>query len=179
MQKMQVWSLSQEDPMEKEMATHSIIFAWEIPPGKSHGWEEPGRLQSMGSLRDWMTSLLLFPFMHWKKKWQTHCSILAWRIPGTEEPSGLLSMRSHRVGYDWSNLAAAAETFLGGSVVKNSPANAEDAGLIPESERSHREGSGNPLHCSWLGNPMDRGVRCTTVHTVAKRQTRLSDWTTA
>ena len=38
----------------------------------------------------------------------THTSILAWRIPGTEEPSGLLSMGSHRVGQDWSDLAAAA-----------------------------------------------------------------------
>ena len=38
----------------------------------------------------------------------THSSILAWRIPGTEEPGGLLSMGSHRVGHDWSDLAAAA-----------------------------------------------------------------------
>ena len=38
----------------------------------------------------------------------THSSILAWRIPGTEEPGGLLSMGSHRVGHDWSHLAAAA-----------------------------------------------------------------------
>ena len=38
----------------------------------------------------------------------THSSILAWRIPGTVEPSGLPSMGSHRVGHDWSNLAAAA-----------------------------------------------------------------------
>ena len=38
----------------------------------------------------------------------THSSILAWRIPGTEEPSGLPSMGSHRVGHDWSDLAAAA-----------------------------------------------------------------------
>ena len=38
----------------------------------------------------------------------THSSILAWRIPGTEEPSGLLSMGSHRVGHNLSNLAAAA-----------------------------------------------------------------------
>ena len=40
----------------------------------------------------------------------TPSSILAWRIPGTEEPSGLLSMGSHRVGHDWSDLAAAAAT---------------------------------------------------------------------
>ena len=43
MQEMQVQSLDQEDPLEKAMATHSSILAWEIP------WtEEPGRLQSMG-----------------------------------------------------------------------------------------------------------------------------------
>ena len=38
----------------------------------------------------------------------THSSVLAWRIPGTEEPGGLPSMRSHSVGHDWSDLAAAA-----------------------------------------------------------------------
>ena len=38
----------------------------------------------------------------------THSSVLAWRIPGTGEPSGLPSMGSHRVGHDWSDLAAAA-----------------------------------------------------------------------
>ena len=38
----------------------------------------------------------------------THSSVLAWRIPGTGEPSGLLSMGSHRVGHNWSDLAAAA-----------------------------------------------------------------------
>ena len=38
----------------------------------------------------------------------THSSILAWRIPGTEEPGGMPSMGSHRIGHDWSDLAAAA-----------------------------------------------------------------------
>ena len=50
------------------MATHSRTFAWKIP------WmEEPGRLQSMGSLtvgHDWATSLSLFTFMHWRRKRQ-------------------------------------------------------------------------------------------------------------
>ena len=53
---------------EKAMAPHSSICAWKIP------WmEEPGRLQCMGSLRvrhDWATSLSLFTFMHWRRKWQ-------------------------------------------------------------------------------------------------------------
>ena len=38
----------------------------------------------------------------------THSSVLAWRIPGMEEPAGLPSVGSHRVGHDWSDLAAAA-----------------------------------------------------------------------
>ena len=41
----------------------------------------------------------------------THSSVLAWRIPGTWEPGGLSSMGSHRVGYDRSDLAAAAAEF--------------------------------------------------------------------
>ena len=54
---------------EKAMATHSSTLAWKIP------WtEEPGGLQSMGSLRvrhDWVTSLSLFTFLHWRRKWQS------------------------------------------------------------------------------------------------------------
>ena len=53
---------------EKAMAPHSSTLAWKIP------WtEEPGRLWSMGSLtveHDWVTSLSLFTFMHWRRKWQ-------------------------------------------------------------------------------------------------------------
>ena len=55
MQEMWVQSLGQKDPLEKEIATHSRILAWEIP------WtEEPGKLQFMGSQRvrhDWATEL--------------------------------------------------------------------------------------------------------------------------
>ena len=46
-----------------------------------------------------------------EKEMATHCSILAWRIPGTEEPVGLPSMGSHRVGHDGSDLAAAAVLY--------------------------------------------------------------------
>ena len=91
---------------EKAMAPHSSTLAWKIP------WtEEPGRLQSMGSLgarHDWATSLSLFTFMHWRRKWQPHSSILAWRIPGTGEPGGLPSLGLQRVRHDQSDLAAAA-----------------------------------------------------------------------
>ena len=48
-----------------------------------------------------------------EKEMATHSSILAWRIPGTEEPGGLLSKGSHRVGHGWSDLAAAAAAAAG------------------------------------------------------------------
>ena len=54
--------------LEKVMAPHSSTLACKTP-----GTEEPGRLQSMGSRRvgqDWATSLSLFTFMHWRRKWQ-------------------------------------------------------------------------------------------------------------
>ena len=48
-----------------------------------------------------------FHFHALEKEMATHSSVLAWRIPGTVEPGGLLSMGSHRVGHNWSDLAAA------------------------------------------------------------------------
>ena len=53
-----------------------------------------------------------FHFHALEKEMTTHSSVLAWRIPGMGEPSGLPSMGSHRVGHDWSNLAAAAALLL-------------------------------------------------------------------
>ena len=83
--------------LEKAMAPHSRILAWKIP------WtEEPGGLQSMGSLRVGHDSKLTFTFQFpaLEKEMATYSSVLAWRIPGTGEPDGLLSMGSHRVGHD-------------------------------------------------------------------------------
>ena len=63
-----VFKPEHKDLLEKAMAPHFSTLAWKIP------WtEEPGALQSMGSLRvghDWVTSLSLFTFMHWRRKWQ-------------------------------------------------------------------------------------------------------------
>ena len=58
--------------------------------------------------------------------------------------------------------------FPSGSVVKNLPASARDAGSIHESGRSSGEGNGNPLQEFCLGNPMDRGDWQARVHRVAK-----------
>ena len=80
------------------MALHSSTLAWKIL-----GTEEPGRLQSMGSLKS-QTQLsdftFTFRFHALEKEMATHSGVLAWRIPGMGEPSGLLSMGSHRVGHD-------------------------------------------------------------------------------
>ena len=63
-----LFKLYQGHCLEKAMAPHSSTLAWKIP------WmEEPDGLQSMGSRRvghDWATSLSLFTFMHWRRKWQ-------------------------------------------------------------------------------------------------------------
>ena len=67
-----VWAIREAhiyiSPSEKAMASHSSTLAWKIP------WaEEPGGLQSMGSQRvgqGWATSLSLFTFMHWRRKWK-------------------------------------------------------------------------------------------------------------
>ena len=70
--------------VEKAMAPHSSTLAWKIPRT-----EEPGRLQSMGLLRvrhDWATSLSLFPFMHWRRKWQPTLVFL----PGESQGRGSL-----------------------------------------------------------------------------------------
>ena len=90
------------------LASHSSTFAWKTP------WtEEPGGLQSMGSLRvghDWATSLSFFTFMHWRRNWQPTPVFL----PGESQGQGSLvgcivqSMGSHRVGHDWRDLAAVA-----------------------------------------------------------------------
>ena len=82
------WLSSSSKPadtlLEKAMAPHSSTLAWKIP------WaEEPDRLQSMGSLRvrhDWTTSLSLFTFMHWRRKWQPTPVFL----PGESQGQGSL-----------------------------------------------------------------------------------------
>ena len=64
--------------------------------------------------------------------------------------------------------------FLDGLVIKNPPANAGDAGLIPASGKLSEEGNGNSLQYSCLENPMDRGACLAIVHGVTKSWTRLS-----
>ena len=77
------------------IAPHSSALARRIP------WmEEPGELQSMGSLRVRQDFTFTFHFHSLEKEMATDSSTLAWKIPWTEEPGELQSMGSVRVGHD-------------------------------------------------------------------------------
>ena len=102
--------------MGEGMATHSSTLAWKIPCT-----EEPGRLQSMGSRRvrqDWATSLSLFTFMHWRRKWQPtpvflpgesqgRGSLVGCRLWGRTESTWLT-----RLGSSSSSLVSGQLTYL-------------------------------------------------------------------
>ena len=80
------------------MAPHSSALAWKIP------WtEEPGGLQSMWSLRDghdWASSLSLFTFMHWRRKWQPTPVFL----PGESQDGGAWWAALYGVAQSWRRL---------------------------------------------------------------------------
>ena len=124
-----------------------------------------------------------FHFHALEKEMATHSSVLAWKIPGTGEPGGRLSMGSHRVRYDWSDLAAAAaatstsEAYLVVLVVKNLPVNAgdvRDMGSIPGSGRFPRK-EGMATHSSILAwrIPWTEEPGGLTVHRVTNSKTQL------
>ena len=98
-------------------------------PGKSHGRRSlVGCSHGVAKSWAWLSDFTFtFNFHALEKEMATHSSVLAWRIPGTEEPGRLPSKGSHRVGHDWSYLAAAAAAYgVGASLVahlvKNPPA---------------------------------------------------------
>ena len=78
-------------------------------PGKSHGWRSLVGCSPWGCEESDTTEQLHFQssLSCIGEEMATHSSVLAWRIPGTGEPDGLLSTGSHRVEHDWSDLAAA------------------------------------------------------------------------
>ena len=86
------------------MASHSSTLAWRIP------WtEEPGRLQSMGLLRighDWATSLSLFTFMHWRRKWQPTPVFLPGESQWQRSLLGCRLWGRTESGHSWRVLAA-------------------------------------------------------------------------
>ena len=78
-----------------------------------------------------------------------------------------------RIQFNKQSLRVFFRSFLGGSGGKGSAYNVVDPGLIPGLGRSPGKGNGNPLQCSCLENPMNRGAWRATVHSVAKSWTPL------
>ena len=106
---LQCQAYSWEHNKAPAIAPHSSTLALKIP------WMgEPGRLESMGSLRvrhDWATSLSLFTLMHWRRKWQPTPVFLPVESPGRGRLVGC-RLRGRRVGHNWSDLAAAVTVFI-------------------------------------------------------------------
>ena len=92
------------------MAIHSSTLAWRIP------WmEEAGKVTVHGVTKSqtWLSDFTFtFHFHALEKEMATHSSVLVWRTPGTGKPGDLLSMESHRVGHDGSDLAAATTAHI-------------------------------------------------------------------
>ena len=77
-------------------------------PGKSHG-QRSLVVHRVVESQTWLSDFTFISHFHaLEKEMAAHSSVLAWRIPGSAEPGGLPSMGSHRVGHNWSDLAAAA-----------------------------------------------------------------------
>ena len=75
----------------------------------SYNWNVKPIVRYCVAFSDWF--LLPYNMLLREREMATHSSILAWRVPGTEEPGGLPSMGLYRVGHDWSDLAAACFTM--------------------------------------------------------------------
>ena len=112
---------------------------------------------------------LFFHFHALEKEMATHSRVLAWRIPGTGERGGLPSMGSHRVGHEWSNLAAAAAALLFSCyVMSNSmqPHRLQTPGFsVPHSLPEFAQ-----IHVHWFSD-----VRPTWLHTLGCLA--LGEWT--
>ena len=106
---------------EKAIAPHSNTLAWKIP------WaEEPARLQSMGLQRvghDWATSLSLFTFMHWRRKWQP----IPMFLPGESQGQGSLVGAIYGVAQNQTRLK-----WLSSSSSSSSPSQVGSSGYLPK-----------------------------------------------
>ena len=108
------------------------------------------------------------------RSWDRDMSELTLGVSRRNQPCGHPDFRIYkRIS---SYCSKPSGSFPGSSVVKNPPANAGDTSSSPVSGRSPGGRHGDPLQCSCLENPMDRGAWWATVNGVAKNQTRLGDW---
>ena len=177
MQETWVQSLDWDDPLEKEMATHSGVLAWRIPWAVVHGVANRHDWTSHTTTRE-KSDLVPVPGpltvdVAWGRISASSWKRALWMEEKKKKNSCYRQGRWNCFLTQWNVNGGAPQVAL---VVKNSPANAGDIrnlGSIPWSGRSPGKGSGNPLQYSYLENPMDRGVWWTIVHGVTKSRTRL------
>ena len=101
-----LWICSAYEPLGEGDGTLLLYSCLENPMDRGAWWAAVhGAARSRTRLSDFTFT---FHFHALEKEMATHSSVLAWKIPGTREPGGLPSMGSHRVGHNWSDLAAAA-----------------------------------------------------------------------
>ena len=159
-------------------------------PGGSVGKESTCNAGNAGdlSLTPWVGKV------PWRREWQTHSSILAWRIPWTEEPGRLKPIVSHRVRHNWSDWAHThihfcyltlfcprVELWLWihiyisclGPCMPQPPA-PQLTGTCALAKEISGEGNGNPLQCSCLENPRDGGAWWAAIYGVPQSWTRLN-----
>ena len=100
------------------MAPHSSTLAWKNPMDGGAWW---ATVHGVAKSRTRLSNFTFTSHFHaLEKEMATHSSVLAWRIPGTGEPGGLPSMGSHRVGHNWSDLAAAVAAAATGWISPDS-----------------------------------------------------------
>ena len=91
---------------------NGTLFQYSCLENPMNGGAWWAAVHGVAKSRTWLSDFTFtFHFHALEKEMATHSSVLAWRIRGTGEPGGLPSMGWHRVGHDWSDLAAAAAVF--------------------------------------------------------------------
>ena len=127
-----------------------FVFLWLISPMNNNISPSLIPSRSIHVVCKWQDFICFYGWVvfHLEKAMAPHPSTLAWKIPCMEEPGRLQSMGSLRVGHDWATHFHISLSCIG-------------------------EGNGNPLQCSCLENPRDRGAWWAAIHGVAESQTRL------
>ena len=111
LQKQLIWlaNYCQKEQLHKyHTKTKIVVFVRSLP---LFTWTVLNNIHAAARSWTWLSDFIFTVHFHaLEKEMATHSSVLAWRIPGTGEPGGLPSLGLHRVGHDWSDLAAAAAT---------------------------------------------------------------------